>query len=131
VNINLVHNKEAASIENYENILTTEINKIAPNICTNVAIHNTLNYLTGDDLGMLIGKMRHGGTISIVSSDVMELAGALYLGHINTQQFSSFVVDNKAQYSVIDIKNFFESNGYVVESANVDNLHFNLKAKRP
>ena len=65
MNINLVHNKEDASIENYENVLTTEINKIAPNICTNIAIHNTLNYLTNDGKTRFNPNLYRNGKVCI------------------------------------------------------------------
>ena len=132
MNINLIANtNEDPTPQGYENILINDIDKIPANICTSLMLNDTLNYLTNDQFQLLLGKIRHGGTISISSPDAMEIAKALYWGQINLEKFSSLIIDNKSQHSLIEIKNFFEQSGYTVEAASINEFSFLIKAKRP
>ena len=129
--INLVNNTETPSLEHHSNILPADLDKIPPNICTSVILNNTLNYLTHEQLVSLFGKIRHNGSITINSLDAMETARAMYLGEINVQQLSSLTTNHLTQHSLLEIKNLFEQHGYTIEIANIDNLTFYIKAKRP
>ena len=87
MNINLVKNptpKENIPAD-YEDVLLNQIQTIPASICANISINHTLNYLTNDQLISLLGKIRHGGIISISSFDAMEIARALYWGEIDIQ----------------------------------------------
>ena len=132
MNINLITNtNENPTPEGYENVLINDIDKIPANICTNLVLNDTLNYLTNNQFQLLLGKIRHGGTIAIASPDAMEMAKALYWGQINLEKFSSLIIDNKSQHSLVEIKNFFEQSGYIIEAASINEFSFFIKAKRP
>ena len=133
MNINLVKNptpKENIPAD-YEDVLLNQIQTIPASICANISINHTLNYLTNDQLISLLGKIRHGGIISISSFDAMEIARALYWGEIDIQKFSSLIANSESQHSLLEIKSFFEQNGYVIDTAYLSGLSFNIKAKRP
>ena len=133
MNINLVihptPNEQASS--DYEEVILNQIHTIPTNVCSNMSINHVLNYLTNEQLVSLLGKMRHGGIISISSFDAMQMAKALYWGEIDIEKFSSLIVNNQTQHSLLEMKTFFEKNGYVVDTAYLNGLSFNIKAKRP
>ena len=134
MNINLTSpNTISQDIPNHNNILITEIDTIAANICTNVIINQTLNYVTYQQIELLLSKIRHGGTIVINSIDTMELAKALYWGKIDLSKFSELTSNTVAQHSIIELKTLFERHGYIIDTAhiNVESLSFTIKVRRP
>ena len=96
-----------------------------------MTINNTLNHLSANQFTLLLTKIRHGGVISINSPDAIEMARALYLGEIDLRQLSSLTLNNISQHSLLEIKQIFEQSGYIVEAANINELHFYIKVKRP
>jgi len=135
MNINLTipdmpvaHQKE---FPEHQNILLNQLDTIPPSICTSIIVDHTLNYLTNDQLISLMKKMRHGSVITINSFDAMEIARALYWGELDIQKFSTMIANNQSQHSLIEMKTFFEQNGFVVQTASINGLSFNIKAKRP
>jgi hypothetical protein len=131
MNINLVTTSEAPSVENYQNVLITEVNNVPLRGCKNVILNNSLNYLTHDQFIEVLGKVRHGGSISVTAPDIVEAASALYWGSIDTNTFSSLTSNRTQQYSVLDVKNLFEQEGYTIEIATIYDLSFHIKAHRP
>ena len=133
MNINLVLHPtpQEDTHSDYENVLLNQIHTIPASICTNISINHTLNYLTNDQLISLLGKIRHGGVMSISSFDAMEMARALYWGEIDVHKLSSLTANSQAQHSLLEMKAFFEQNGYIIDTAYLNGLSFNIKAKRP
>tara|TARA_R110000824_G_scaffold337384_2_gene523946 strand:+ start:1330 stop:1734 length:405 start_codon:yes stop_codon:yes gene_type:complete len=134
MNINLITPipvDNATSPTDHQDILIGDIDKIPANVCKSLIINQSLNYLTNEQLSVVISKMRHGGSIQITSLDAMEIARALYWGEINIDQYSQLTSNSKAQHSLIEIKNIFEKNGFIIELVNRDSIHFYMKVKRP
>ena len=133
MNINLTASTDTLAPADYTNVHIKDINEIKANVCKNLRIHNTLNYLTTQQLESLLGIMRHGGVISIISPDTMELAKALYWGNINLMQFSQAVMQNITHHSIIELRQFFEQHQYIIEIASNDltTMSLNLQVKRP
>jgi hypothetical protein len=131
MNVNLVTDQDARSVENHENLLITEVDKLPDSLCKSVTLNNTLNYLTDEQFRQLLNKVRHGGIVSVSSPDVMEISTALCWGQIDVPTFSSLTTNRVSQYSLLQIKNVFEQSGYIIESASIHNLSFYIKARRP
>jgi len=133
MNVNVIQNQNdnTPPPPDYENILVNNLDQLSPNICVDVVFNNTLNYLTTQQLTELLNKIRHGGTISIASSDVVELTKAFYFDRIDIAQFSALISNQQTQHSLIELKTFFEKNQYNIENASINDLSFYLKVKRP
>ena len=133
MNINVIQNQNDNTFAppDYENISINDIDNLAPNVCTNIVLNNTLNYLTLEELNKLLGKIRHGGTISINSLDATEIAKALYFDKINIVQFSTLISNQQTQHSLLELKAFFEQQQYKIENAAIKDLFFYIKVQRP
>tara|TARA_R100000306_G_C4353663_1_gene131497 strand:- start:158 stop:553 length:396 start_codon:yes stop_codon:yes gene_type:complete len=131
MNVNLVATNDSPSIENHNNILIEEINNIPSRGCKSLILNHVLNYLTDEQLEEVLEKLRHGGSISVTSPDAMEASSALYWGTIDINTFSSLTAGRLKQYTILDVKNFFEQRGYSVETATIQDLSFHVKARRP
>ena len=132
--INLVKSISDTSdnIPDHNNIAIYQIDEIANTICQSIIIENVLQYLSLEQLEIVLSKMRHGGTITINCIDMLEIAQALYWGKINLDQLSSLVSGSVRYHSIIETKNFLEQRGYIIEQANIniESFSFLIKAKR-
>lgn len=132
--INLVKSISDTSdnIPDHNNIAIDQIDEIANTICQSIIIENVLQYLSLEQLEIVLSKMRHGGTITINCIDMLEIAQALYWGKINLDQLSSLVSGSVRYHSIIETKNFLEQRGYIIEQANIniESFSFLIKAKR-
>ena len=131
MNVNLVATSDAPSIENHNNILIQDIKSIPSRGCRNLILNHILNYLTDEQIEEVLGKIRHGGSVSVTAPDAMEVSSALYWGTIDINTFSALTGGRLKQYTVLDIKTLFEQKGYAIEIANIQDLSFNVKANRP
>ena len=131
MNINLIRNNDAPSVQEHENVLIEQMDEIPPNACVSLILNQTLQYLTKDQLQALLTKVRHNGMINISTLDILQLSAALYHGHINAETFSSMVEDTKTQYTLLDTKAFFEQQGYVVQTDGTQDFSFYIRAQRP
>ena len=131
MNVNIVTDQNARSVENHENLLITEVDNLPDSLCKSVTLNNTLNYLTDEQFRQLLNKVRHGGIVSVSAPDVVEISTALCWGQIDVPTFSSLTANRVSQYSLLQIKNVFEQSGYIIEIASINNLSFYIKARRP
>ena len=65
MNINLIRNNDAPSVQEHENVLIEQMDEIPPNACVSLILNHTLQYLTKDQLQALLTKVRHNGMINI------------------------------------------------------------------
>ena len=131
MNVNLVAASNAPSIENHNNILIQDIKSIPSRGCRSLILTHVLNYLTDEQIEEILGKIRHGGSVSVTAPDAMEVSRALYWGTIDINTFSALTGGRLKQYTVLDIKTLFEQKGYTIEIANIQELSFYVKANRP
>ena len=131
MNVNLVAASDTPSIENHNNILIQDIKSIPSRGCRNLILNHILNYLTDEQIEEILGKIRHGGSVSVTAPDAMEVSSALYWGTIDINTFSALTGGRLKQYTVLDIKTLFEQKGYAIEIANIQDLSFYVKANRP
>ena len=132
MNINLIRHKNADSVIDHENVLIDNINNIPTAGCQSLIMNDVVNYISNEQLQMIIqGKMRHGGTISISSVDAIRLTSAFYRNEINIEVFSSLVKETISQHTLNELRDLFQNNGYIIESAGTNSLSLFLKAKRP
>tara|TARA_R100000306_G_C4376625_1_gene142201 strand:- start:1790 stop:2185 length:396 start_codon:yes stop_codon:yes gene_type:complete len=131
MNVNLVIREDAPVIAGHQNILFTQLDQIPPSACKAVVLNDTFNYLTDEQSEILLGKVRHGGTLSISSPDAMVVATSFCWGIIDIKVFSSLTSHKVQQHSLLDVKSKLENNGYIIEIANITEMSFYIKAKRP
>ena len=76
--------------------------------------------------------MRHGGTLTIQSPDILQMVKALYWGSIDIDRFSSMLSNSVTYCSIITTKTLLEQHGYSIEEGKIhtDSFIFTLKAKR-
>jgi len=117
---------------NHENVIITNIEQIPSNICKSIIINNSLNHMTYQQLELVLSKIRHGGILSIHSTDAIQIAKALYWGKMELSQFSSLVAHTVTQHSLIEIKTVLEQYGYIIDIANInpESFSFTIKAQR-
>ena len=88
--------------------------------------------MTYQQLELVLSKIRHGGILSIHSTDAIQIAKALYWGKMELSQFSSLVAHTVTQHSLIEIKTVLEQYGYIIDIANInpESFSFTIKAQR-
>jgi hypothetical protein len=133
MNVNIIQsqNDNTPPPPDHENILISDLDQLTPNVCNNMVLNNTLNYLTLEELTKLLNKIRHGGVISIYSLDITELAKAFYFDNIDIAQLSTLIANQQTQHSLMELKTFFEQQRYNIENASIKDLSFYLKVRRP
>ena len=131
MNVNVVMTEDAPVIDNHQNFLINQLEGVPQSACKSLVLNGNLGYLTDMQFKTVLTKIRKGGVISITASDVMEIATALCWGKIDVNTFSSLTSNMHKQYCLMDIKNILEHNGYVVETASIQDLVFHIRAKRP
>lgn len=131
MNVNLVMANDTPVIESHQNVLMSELNSLPARGCKSLILNHMLNYLTDEQINEVVGKIRHGGSISVTSPDAMEAASALHAGSIDMTLFSTLTSNRLKQYSLLDAKSLFEQQGYVIETAVIQDLSFYIKANRP
>ena len=129
--LNLVLDEAAASIDDHANVLVSQIDNIAAHTCTSVILNGTLNYLTDEELGIVLGKVRHGGTVSIASPDAIEIAHALCWDNIDLNTFSTLTSQRLRQCTLSEVRKLFEQREYKIAAASINNLFFHIRAVRP
>lgn len=133
--INLVRSVSDASdnVAEHNNIAIDQIDRIGNNICQSLILENILQYLSSEQIEILLSKMRHGGVITINCIDMLEVAKALYWGTIGIPDLSSLISGATTYHSAIATKTFLEQRGYVIEEVtiNEETFFFIIKARRP
>ena len=134
MNINLITSttNNPTSVTDHDNVTINHIDQINNSICQSIILNDVLRHLTQAQFETLLHKIRHGGTITIHSPDILEMAKALYWGTIDLSKFSSLISPAITYHSAIDIKLFLEQHNYIIEEITVDieSLTFMIKAKR-
>lgn len=121
------------NVAEHDNVVIDQIDGIGNSICQSLILQDVLQYISLEQLKILLNKMRHGGAITIHCVDMFEVAKALYWGTIDVIGLSSLISGAISYHSVITTKSFLEQQGYIIEEAhvNVESFSFIIKAKRP
>tara|TARA_R100000808_G_C2146669_1_gene154607 strand:- start:1589 stop:1984 length:396 start_codon:yes stop_codon:yes gene_type:complete len=131
MNINLVLNNDIPPIPDHQNILINDLDNVPASACSSIVVHQTLNYLNGEELTKLISKLRHTGMISISSMDIMQATRDFYRNDLSLNDFSLLIANQKLQHTLLEIKQFLESQQLEVQYAGSQDLYFQIRAKRP
>jgi len=131
MNINLVLNNDIPPIPDHQNILINDLDNVPTSACSSIVVHQTLNYLNGEELTKLISKLRHTGTISISSMDIIQATRDFYRNDLSLNDFSLLIANQKLQHTLLEIKQFLESQQLEVQYAGSQDLYFQIRAKRP
>ena len=131
MNVNVVMTEDAPMVDNHQNFLVNQLEGVPQSACKSIVLNGNLGYLTDMQLKAVLTKIRKGGVISITASDAMEIATALCWGKIDINTFSSLTSNMQKQYGLMDVKHILEHNGYVEETATIQDLAFHIRAKRP
>ena len=132
MNVNLVIDPNSEPVIDHENVVITNLDNIPISSCQSLIINSVLNYLTNDQLQLILTKVRHQGTISISCVDAVLLTSAFFRNEIDLPTLSSLVRGSNDLHTLVELQTMFQNNGYMIESAGTtDNLSFYLKVKRP
>ena len=132
MNVNLVIDPNSEPVIDHENVVITNLDNIPISSCQSLIINSVLNYLTNDQLQLILTKVRHQGTISISCVDAVLLTSAFYRNEIDLPTLSSLVRGSNDLHTLVELQTMFQNNGYMIESAGTtDNLSFYLKVTRP
>jgi len=136
MNINLIMRadmpaEQTPSVDGCDNIAIDQLAQVPPSVCQFIRIdEQVVGYLSPPDLGVIVQKLRHGGTLSVSGPDAMEVATEFCWGHIDIQQFSNFISNRGIQHTRQDVQNVLQQAGLIIEASSTSQLIFNIRAKR-
>jgi len=99
-----------------------------------LVIPSLIEYLPNDKLMDFIKKwieyVAIGGTISISGTELLEVAHALSIGHINENVANRYLFPKLGCYSLKQIIGELELLGLEIQTSSIDKLKYLVKAKR-
>ena len=125
---------ESQFIDGYENhILSPQILDQIPNaICTEILMVDTLDYAPPDTLSNTVKKLRHGGTIQVVSTDLFEISRAIFLGLLPMEECNLHLTNGRMKIvPLIQVQQQLEGLGLNIVEMAMKNIKYDIKAKRP
>tara|TARA_B100000029_G_C17596174_1_gene964241 strand:- start:3382 stop:3783 length:402 start_codon:yes stop_codon:yes gene_type:complete len=125
---------ESQFIDGYQNhIITPELLEQIPDAtCTEILLIDSLDYIPTETLPVVIGKLRHGGTIQIVSTDLLEICRSIFLGLLPMEECNTHLTNGRLKLiPLIQIKQQLESLGLQIVEMSMKNIKYDIKAQRP
>jgi len=125
---------ESQFIDGYENhILSPQILDQIPNaICTEILMVDSLDYAPPDALSNTVKKLRHGGTIQVVSTDLFEISRAIFLGLLPMEECNLHLTNGRMKIvPLIQVQQQLEGLGLNIVEMAMKNIKYDIKAKRP
>ena len=102
MNVNLVIDPNSEPVIDHENVVITNLDNIPISSCQSLIINSVLNYLTNDQLQLILTKVRHQGTISISCVDAVLLTSAFYRNEIDLPTLSSLVRGSNDLHTLVE-----------------------------
>ena len=126
--------QEGQFIDGYQNhIISPELLEQIPDAtCTEILLIDSLDYIPVETLPVVIGKLRPGGTIQIVSTDLLELFRSIFLGLIPMEECNTHLTNGRLKLiPLIQIKQQLESLGLQIVEMSMKSIKYDIKAQRP
>tara|TARA_R100000008_G_scaffold47487_2_gene28117 strand:+ start:4122 stop:4523 length:402 start_codon:yes stop_codon:yes gene_type:complete len=131
--INLVI-QESQFLDGYDNhiIAPDTFEKIPDAVCTEILMIDSLDYIPPDTLGVIVRKLRHGGVLQIVSTDLFEICRSIFLGLIPMEQCNLHLTNGRLKLvPAMQVKQQLEGLGLEVKEMAMKNIKYDIKAQRP
>ena len=125
---------ESQFIDGYENhILSPQnLDQIPNAICTEILMVDSLDYAPPDTLSNTVKKLRHGGTIQVVSTDLFEISRAIFLGLLPMEECNLHLTNGRMKIvPLIQVQQQLEGLGLNIVEMAMKNIKYDIKAKRP
>ena len=93
---------------------------------------DSLDYAPPDTLSNTVKKLRHGGTIQVVSTDLFEISRAIFLGLLPMEECNLHLTNGRMKIvPLIQVQQQLEGLGLNIVEMAMKNIKYDIKAKRP
>ena len=131
--INLVI-QESQFLDGYDNhIIGPDIfEKIPDAICTEILMIDSLDYAPPETLAIVVKKLRHGGVLQIVSTDLFEICRSVFLGLVPMEQCNLHLTNGRLKLvPAMQVKQQLEELGLQIQEIAMKSIKYDIKAQRP
>ena len=125
---------ERQFIDGYDNyVLGPEVfTKIPDAICTEILMIDSLDYAPPDTLLNTVKKLRHGGVIQIVGTDLLEISRAIFLGLLPMEECNVHLTNSRIKIvPLIQVQQQLQQMGLEVIESALKSIKYDIRAKRP
>ena len=133
MNVNIIIDQSKA-LPDFENVLliNENLSAIPDSACNNIRLDNVIDFMSDKQMGTLLQKIRHNGSIDIKSTDAMTIISQMHIGSIEFDKGSPLLSSGRLRLtSAPFVKDSLEKQGFIVEFAGVGKTEYQVIAKRP
>ena len=126
--------QESQFLDGYDNhIIGPDIfEKIPDAICTEILMIDSLDYAPPETLAIVVKKLRHGGVLQIVSTDLFEICRSVFLGLVPMEQFNLHLTNGRLKLvPAMQVKQQLEELGLQIQEIAMKSIKYDIKAQRP
>jgi len=125
---------ESQFIDGYDNhILGPEVfTKIPDATCTEILMIDSLDYAPPETLLHVVQKLRHGGVIQIVGTDLLEICRAIFLGLLPMEECNIHLTNSRIKIvPLMQVQQQLQEMGLEVFETAIKSVKYDIRAKRP
>ena len=126
--------QESQFLDGYDNhIIGPDIfEKIPDAICTEILMIDSLDYAPPETLAIVVKKLRHGGVLQIVSTDLFEICRSVFLGLVPMEQCNLHLTNGRLKLvPAMQVKQQLEELGLQIQEIAMNSIKYDIKAQRP
>ena len=126
--------QESQFLDGYDNhIIGPDIfEKIPDAICTEILMIDSLDYAPPETLAIEVKKLRHGGVLQIVSTDLFEICRSVFLGLVPMEQCNLHLTNGRLKLvPAMQVKQQLEELGLQIQEIAMKSIKYDIKAQRP
>ena len=126
--------QESQFLDGYDNhIIGPDIfEKIPDAICTEILMVDSLDYAPPETLAIVVKKLRHGGVLQIVSTDLFEICRSVFLGLVPMEQCNLHLTNGRLKLvPAMQVKQQLEELGLQILEIAMISIKYDIKAQRP
>ena len=126
--------QESQFLDGYDNhIIGPDIfEKIPDAICTEILMIDSLDYAPPETLAIVVKKLRHGGVLQIVSTDLFEICRSVFLGLVPMEQCHLHLTNGRPKLvPAMQVKQQLEELGLQIQEIAMKSIKYDIKAQRP
>ena len=124
---------QTGSVPNFDNVLLSNENiaSIPDSACNHVRLDNVIDFMSDQQVGTLLNKVRHNGVVEIKSVDATTVVSQMHIGAIPFEEGASMLSSGKVRLtSAALMQEALQKRGFVVEFAAVNKTEYRVVAKR-
>jgi hypothetical protein len=131
VKINLVL-QSGPTVLDYQNVSTKELPKIIDSICDEILVDSTLEYVNNDYFPLLVKKLRYGGNLTLVGTDLNSAIKAYEVGNLSIDEFNMLVAGGRMGIQPLtQVLEKLKNVGLTVLEIKYHDMKYYIKATRP